>query len=93
MASEITGSGTNIDDYEKELDSLKQKLISLTIEKLVVPSVKVSPDEHSTPKIAQISPGPIDSMSWDGVNLGLIATVQRTIPPSRYCACVQGEEL
>ena len=35
-----------------------------TIEKLVDPSVKVSPDEHSTPKIAQISPGPIDSISY-----------------------------
>ena len=29
-----------------------------TIEKLVEPSVKVSPEEHSTPKVAQISPGP-----------------------------------
>jgi len=36
----------------------------LTIERLVDPSVKVSPEEHSTPKIAQISPGPIDSMSY-----------------------------
>lgn len=35
----------------------------LTMEKLVEPSVKVSPEEHSTPKIAQISPGPIDSIS------------------------------
>jgi len=36
----------------------------LTIEKAVEPSVKVSPEEHSTPNMAQISPGPIESISW-----------------------------
>ena len=35
-----------------------------TIEKFDVPSVNVSPDAHSTPKIAQISPGPISSISY-----------------------------
>jgi hypothetical protein len=34
----------------------------LTIEKLVEPSVKVSPEEPSRPKMAQISPGPMDSI-------------------------------
>ena len=34
-------------------------MVILTIEKLVEPPVKVSPEEHSTPKVAQISPGPI----------------------------------
>ena len=34
-------------------------MVVLTIEKLVEPPVKVSPEEHSTPKVAQISPGPI----------------------------------
>ena len=42
---------------------MKGSVQIFTIEKLVDPSVKVSPDEHSTPKIAQISPGPIDSIS------------------------------
>jgi hypothetical protein len=37
--------------------------ISLTMVKLVDPSVKVSPEEHSTPKVAQISPGPIELIS------------------------------
>jgi hypothetical protein len=43
---------------------MKTKWLSLkifTIEKLVEPSVKVSPDEHPTPKI---SPGPIDLISY-----------------------------
>ena len=34
-------------------------MVILTIEKLVEPPVKVSPGEHSTLKVAQISPGPI----------------------------------
>lgn len=34
-----------------------------TIDNEVVPSVNVSPDEHSTPNIAQISPAPISSTS------------------------------
>ena len=39
-------------------------MVVLTIEKLVEPPVKVSPEEHSTPKVAQISPGPITLTSW-----------------------------
>ena len=39
------------------------RLSRLTIEKLDVPSVKVSPDEHSTPNMAQISPAPMLSTS------------------------------
>jgi hypothetical protein len=45
-------------------ENIRLSLKIFTIEKLVDPSVKVSPDEHSTPKIAQISPGPIDSISY-----------------------------
>lgn len=35
-----------------------------TMEKLLVPSVNVSPDAQSTPNIAQISPGPISWISY-----------------------------
>lgn len=49
------------------------------MEKLVDPSVKVSPDEHSTPNIAQISPGPIDSTSCSGyISLFLAILVMKT---------------
>ncbi|KIK04939.1 hypothetical protein K443DRAFT_645316, partial [Laccaria amethystina LaAM-08-1] len=33
------------------------------MKKPVEPSVKVSPEEYSTPKMAQMSPGPMDSIS------------------------------
>jgi hypothetical protein len=47
IESEITGSGTNM----------------LVMDNEVEPSVKVSPDAHSIPKMAQISPGPMVSIS------------------------------
>lgn len=46
-ARDMTGSGTRIDVIATFTD----------------PSVKVSPDAHSTPKSAPISPGPIESTS------------------------------
>lgn len=58
-ASEMTGSGTNIFVCSGvNIRDVAQACLR-TIEKLVEPSVKVSPDAQSIPKIAQISPGPI----------------------------------
>ena len=63
MASEMTGSGTNMDVWSNVSAVRWIQIEGLTIEKFVDPSVKVSPDEHSTPNMAQISPGPIESIS------------------------------
>lgn len=65
MANEMTGSGTCIEVYANVtiINTMNRSGLH-TIDKLVDPSVKVSPEEHSTPKVAQISPGPIEGMSW-----------------------------
>jgi len=66
MLSEMTGSGTNMDVCLKRASRQSNRLGNRghTMEREEFPSVKVSPEEHSTPKMAQISPGPISSMSW-----------------------------
>jgi hypothetical protein len=62
--------------------------LGLTIEYLFVPSVNVSPDEHSTPNIAQISPGPISLTSCDKLSFQAVPANHSDviIPPSRHCA-------
>lgn len=67
IASETTGSGTNIEVWSRGRQCVVQSTSYLeeapTIEYVVLPSLKVSPDEQSTPNMAQISPDPIESMS------------------------------
>lgn len=65
---EMTGSGTNIEFCSRGQQGSTIRRERLTIENVLVPSVKVSPDEHSTPNMAQISPGPIESTSYSKVS-------------------------
>ena len=62
----ITGSRKNVDVFGmgmSRIQMLRQQRDPRTMEKLLEPSVKASPDEHSTPNIAQIPPGLIESTS------------------------------
>ena len=58
-ANEMTGSGTYMEVYKYISTRTRPDMCILTMEKFVEPSVKVSPDAQSIPKMAQISPGPI----------------------------------
>jgi hypothetical protein len=70
MASETTGSGTNIEVYQdRQVQEMSDKTLNekkdrenrkRTIVRVSFPSVNESPDEQSTPNMAQISPEPTD---------------------------------
>jgi hypothetical protein len=59
----MTGSGTNIEVCSMSFRRQNRESSQLTMVKVDLPSVKVSPDEQSTPNMAQISPALISLTS------------------------------